>query len=103
MSLREDMLSIGLNPDEYFTKLASTPKTSREQVVQEFLAQVKKTGKMLLAKHHPDRGGSNDKFIRVKSILDSINEESERYVANLRIKIAEDDEKKSERIFIEKL
>ena len=92
MTLHDAILNIGHDPNAYFRKLSELSKPQKILLAERFLNLAKQDSKKLMQKHHPDRGGSHDEFVKVSSSFDVIESETRKFVGKVQDKINEETE-----------
>lgn len=95
MKLHEAMSILGLEFKQYFADLGQSSNKVKLKLASGMLEIAKKRAKMLMAKNHPDIGGSQERFRLVNEAISFIESDTENFVNKLS-SIIEDNEKKSE-------
>ena len=100
MTIHDAMNMIGIGADSYFRGLSSLSKPERLLLAEKMLVDAKANAKRLMVKHHPDKGGDHNKFVKVGQCLDVIEKETAEFIQRLKAKIQEDIERRSSQTFI---
>ena len=100
MTLHEAMANLGYNSSEHFKKMMALSRTQQMEMAQSFMEEAKFRAKKLMAKHHPDRGGDQEKFIRVTNSMDTIEAETKHFLSAIKAKIEADAERRANQVLI---
>lgn len=93
MDISEAMNIIGIPPSSYFNRMASLTRKEQMDEASQMLTEARKKAKVLMAKHHPDRGGDAEKFKKVNSAMQLIESQTETFIARLNKIVAESEER----------
>lgn len=85
---------LGINKSEYMNSLRNASLDDKVKLASAFLENVKKVARDLKYEHHPDRGGLNDKFLKVCSAEEFINKDTSDFIEKCKERIKERDEKR---------
>ncbi len=88
---------LGYNSKEIFENLSSMTKEKRIVYSLDILNDLKSKYKVIMAKNHPDRGGSHEKFVNVQKAYDHMIKSTEEFVDLLKKKIRNEEKESMNR------
>ena len=100
MTLYEALDTLGLDPTSYFAALRASDRHTRMKLAQDILERAKKTSRILLAQHHPDKGGDPAKFRSIGMAYGLLEKDTNAFIVKMKKIIEEREAKRESQVLI---